>query len=84
MEGIIAGLLKQFEEGKMTRRQLIQSLALAAAAAAAPGAAAAAPTASPGRPPIPQAFEPAPWKTVWLDQELQRMPRLNARLCVRS
>jgi catechol 2,3-dioxygenase-like lactoylglutathione lyase family enzyme len=66
MEGIIAGLLKQFEEGKMTRRQLIQSLALAAAAAA-PGAAAAAQTASPGRPPIPQAFEAAPWKTVWLD-----------------
>jgi catechol 2,3-dioxygenase-like lactoylglutathione lyase family enzyme len=66
MEGIIAGLLKQFEEGKMTRRQLIQSLALAAAAAA-PGATAAAQTASPAKPAISQAFELSPWKTVWLD-----------------
>jgi len=38
MESIIAGLLKEFEDGKMTRRQLIQSLALAASAAAAPDA----------------------------------------------
>jgi catechol 2,3-dioxygenase-like lactoylglutathione lyase family enzyme len=66
MEGIIAGLLRQFEEGKMTRRQLIQSLALAAAAAA-PGGTAAAQTASPAKPAISQAFEPSPWKTVWLD-----------------
>jgi catechol 2,3-dioxygenase-like lactoylglutathione lyase family enzyme len=63
MEGIIAGLLRQFEDGQMTRRQLIQSLALAAAAAA-PGA---AQTSSQGKPAIPQAFEPSPWKTVWLD-----------------
>jgi catechol 2,3-dioxygenase-like lactoylglutathione lyase family enzyme len=43
MEHIIATLLKDFEAGKMTRRQLIQSLALAATAAAgaAPLAAAA-------------------------------------------
>jgi len=60
-------LLKQFEEGKMTRRQLIHSLALAAAAAAAPDAMAAAQSASQSKAPIPQAFEPAPWKTVWLD-----------------
>jgi len=33
MELVIAQLLKQFEDGKVTRRQLIQSLALAAAAA---------------------------------------------------
>jgi catechol 2,3-dioxygenase-like lactoylglutathione lyase family enzyme len=66
MEGIIAGLLRQFEDGQMTRRQLIQSLALAAAAAA-PGATAAAQAASQGKPAIAQAFEPAPWKTVWLD-----------------
>lgn len=66
MEGIIAGLLKDFEDGKMTRRQLIQSLALAAAAAM-PGAAAVAQTAAQNKAPIPQAFEPAPWKTVWLD-----------------
>ncbi|PYR25409.1 MAG: hypothetical protein DMF98_12335, partial [Acidobacteria bacterium] len=66
MEGIIAGLLEQFENGKMTRRQLIQSLALAATAAAS-GSTAAAQTASQSKPVIPQAFEPAPWKTVWLD-----------------
>jgi catechol 2,3-dioxygenase-like lactoylglutathione lyase family enzyme len=67
MESVIAGLLKDFEDGKMSRRQLIQSLALAAAAAM-PGASAfaQAPAAAP-KPPIPQAFEPAPWKTVWLD-----------------
>jgi len=66
VEGIIAGLLKDFEDGKMTRRQLIQSLALAAAAAM-PGAAAVAQTAAQNKAPIPQAFEPAPWKTVSLD-----------------
>ena len=41
MESLIAKLLRDFEEGKMDRRQLIKSLALAATAAAA-----AAPTAS--------------------------------------
>jgi catechol 2,3-dioxygenase-like lactoylglutathione lyase family enzyme len=67
METVIAGLLKDFEDGKMTRRQLIQSLAMAAAAAM-PGAAAMAQTAAPqNKPPIPQAFEPTGWKTVWLD-----------------
>lgn len=65
METVIAGLLKDFEDGKMTRRQLIQSLALAAAAAM-PGAAAAQ-TAAQSKTPIAQAFEPVPWKTVWLD-----------------
>lgn len=39
MEHIIANLLNDFERGKMTRRQLIQSLALTAAAASAAGAA---------------------------------------------
>jgi catechol 2,3-dioxygenase-like lactoylglutathione lyase family enzyme len=66
METVIAGLLKDFEDGKMTRRQLIQSLALAAAAAM-PGAAAAAQTAAATKAPIPRAFEPTGWKTVWLD-----------------
>ena len=39
MESVIAKLLQDFEQGKMNRRQLIQSLSLAAAAAAgmAPG-----------------------------------------------
>lgn len=35
MENLIAKLLQDFEHGKMTRRQLIQSLALAATAASA-------------------------------------------------
>ena len=39
MEHIIANLLSDFEHGKMTRRQLIQSLALTATAASAMGAA---------------------------------------------
>ena len=42
MENIIANLLQEFERGKMTRRQLIQSLALAATAASAASAAPAA------------------------------------------
>lgn len=62
MESVIAGLLTDFEKGKMTRRQLIQSLALAAAAAA-PVATVGAQTAAT----IPAATGPAPWKTVWLD-----------------
>jgi catechol 2,3-dioxygenase-like lactoylglutathione lyase family enzyme len=65
MEALIAGLLEQFEGGKMTRRQLIQSLALAAAAA--PAAAAGAQEAAPKTSAIPPAGAPAPWKTVWLD-----------------
>jgi catechol 2,3-dioxygenase-like lactoylglutathione lyase family enzyme len=63
METLIAGLLKQFEDGRLTRRQLIESLALAAAAAA-PAAAAQSGSAASG---IPPSTGPAPWKTVWLD-----------------
>ena len=57
MEGVIATILKDFEDGKMSRRQLIQSLAMVAVA----GPAAAA---------VPQGAAPAakaPWKTVHLD-----------------
>lgn len=43
MEQIIAKLLHDFERGRMNRRQLIQSLTVAASAAAATGTAAAAP-----------------------------------------
>ncbi len=57
------GLLKQFEDGKMTRRQLIQSLSLAAVAAAPAGAALA--QGSPST--IPAATAPPAFKTVWLD-----------------
>ena len=42
MEQIIAGLLKDFEAGKMNRRQLVQSMAVAAAAIWGGGATAAA------------------------------------------
>jgi len=42
MEHIMAKLLQDFEQGRMTRRQLIQSLALAATAAAASAAPATA------------------------------------------
>src|SRR5678809_545811 len=62
MESLINGLLADFEQGKMTRRQLIQSLALAAAAAA-PVATVGAQTGST----IPAATGPSAFKTVWLD-----------------
>ena len=65
MESVIAGLLQDFEQGKMTRRQLIQSLALAAVAAAPAGSAAA--KAAQKASTIPPPHDPAPWKTVWLD-----------------
>ncbi len=42
MEGTIANLLQQFEQGKLTRRQLIQTVTLAATAASAATAAPAA------------------------------------------
>jgi catechol 2,3-dioxygenase-like lactoylglutathione lyase family enzyme len=54
MEGMIASLLKDFEDGKMNRRQLIRSLAMVAVAG--PAAATQAPSAA-----------RAPWKTVHLD-----------------
>src|SRR5260221_7882626 len=62
MELVIDGLLKDFEAGKMTRRQLIKSLTVAAVAAA-PASALAQGAAST----IPPSKGPAPWKTVWLD-----------------
>jgi catechol 2,3-dioxygenase-like lactoylglutathione lyase family enzyme len=65
MESVIAGLLQDFENGKMTRRQLIRSLALAAVAAAPAGSAAA--QAAQKASTIPPPHDPAPWKTVWLD-----------------
>jgi catechol 2,3-dioxygenase-like lactoylglutathione lyase family enzyme len=59
METVIAKLLKDFEDGKMNRRQLIQSLALAAVAAAG-GTSVGAQTQAP-------ASSGPPWTTVWLD-----------------
>lgn len=61
MESLIAKMIGDFESGKLTRRQLIQSLALCATAPAAAVAAAQAPAAGSA------ASGPAPWKTVWLD-----------------
>jgi catechol 2,3-dioxygenase-like lactoylglutathione lyase family enzyme len=65
MESVIAGLLKQFEDGKLTRRQLIQSLTLAAAAAVPGGAVLAGQAAKESQ--IPPPKDPTPWKTVYLD-----------------
>jgi catechol 2,3-dioxygenase-like lactoylglutathione lyase family enzyme len=61
MEGFISKLLEDFERGHMTRRQLVQSMALAviagpAIAATTPGALRAASRST-----------PAPWRTVHLD-----------------
>jgi len=66
MEQVIDGLLRDFERGRMSRRQLIQSLALAAAAAA-PGGTLLAQGAQKAPSMIPAAKDAAPWKTVWLD-----------------
>ena len=61
MESVIAKLLADFDSGKMSRRQLIQSLAMAALAAPAAALAGQGPSAA------PSAHAAAPWKTVWLD-----------------
>ena len=59
METIIARLLKDFEDGKMNRRQLIKSRAVAAVAATGSATVGAQTPAAPAA--------AAPWKTVWLD-----------------
>ena len=59
METLIAKLLQDFESGRMDRRQLIRSLALAALAA--PAAAAVDPRQ------LAAASHAAPWKTVFMD-----------------
>src|SRR5215469_8862167 len=64
MEQIISGLLRDFEAGKLTRRQLIQALALGVTAGPAALAAAQKPAEQSS---IPPPRSPAPWKTVWLD-----------------
>ncbi len=64
MEQIISELLQNCESGKLTRRQLIQTLTLGVTAGAAALMAAQEPAAQSG---IPAPSSPAPWKTVWLD-----------------
>ena len=58
MEAVIATILKDFEDGKMNRRQLIQSLAMVAVAG---------PAAAAGAPQAPAPAAKAPWRTVHLD-----------------
>ena len=62
MESVIARLLSDFENGKMTRRQLVQSLALVAMGAPVASAVAHSVATTPTVKPVA-----APWKTVWLD-----------------
>ena len=62
MEAVIARLLNDFESGKLTRRQLVQTLALVAVGS--PVASALAQNASSVQ---ASTSAPAPWKTVWLD-----------------
>jgi catechol 2,3-dioxygenase-like lactoylglutathione lyase family enzyme len=61
VESTIAQLVSQFENGTLSRRQLIQALAMIAAGR--PVAAAVGGPAMSGRA-VPS---PAPWQTVWLD-----------------
>ena len=64
METVIARLLSEFENGRLSRRQLVQTLALVAVGS--PVASAIAQSAATS--PIPSSStSPAPWKTVWLD-----------------
>jgi catechol 2,3-dioxygenase-like lactoylglutathione lyase family enzyme len=58
MESVIARLLNDFESGRLTRRQLVQALALVAVGS---------PLAAANRSIAPTAVTAAPWKTVWLD-----------------
>ena len=64
MEDVINRLLQDFEAGKLTRRQLIQALALGVTVGPAALAATQQPAAKSS---IPPPRSPAPWKTVWLD-----------------
>ena len=62
METVIARLLSDFEHGKMTRRQLVQSLALVAMGIPVASAVAEGVATRPIVKPVA-----APWKTVYLD-----------------
>lgn len=61
MESVVAALLRDFEHGKLTRRQLVQTLALMAVGSPVASAVAQSVAASPAKP------VGTPWKTVWLD-----------------
>jgi len=62
MESVVAALLRDFESGKLTRRQLVQTLALIAVGSPVGSAVAQSVAAAPA--PTPSG---TPWKTVFLD-----------------
>jgi len=61
MESVVAALLRDFESGKLTRRQLVQTLALMAVGSPVASAVAQSMAIAPAKP------AGTPWKTVWLD-----------------
>jgi catechol 2,3-dioxygenase-like lactoylglutathione lyase family enzyme len=61
MESVVAALLRDFESGKLTRRQLVQTLALMAVGSPVASAVAQSMATTPAKP------AGTPWKTVWLD-----------------
>ena len=61
MESVVAALLRDFESGKLTRRQLVQTLALMAVGSPVASAVAQSMGTAPAKP------AGTPWKTVWLD-----------------
>ena len=61
MESVVAALLRDFENGKLTRRQLVQTLALMAVGSPVASAMAESAAAAPAKP------AGTPWKTVFLD-----------------
>jgi catechol 2,3-dioxygenase-like lactoylglutathione lyase family enzyme len=61
MESVVAALLRDFESGKLTRRQLVQTLALMAVGSPVASAVAQSVAGAPAKP------AGTPWKTVWLD-----------------
>ena len=61
MESVVAALLRDFESGKLTRRQLVQTLALMAVGSPVASAVAQSVATAPAEP------AGTPWKTVWLD-----------------
>src|SRR4051812_12704198 len=62
MESVVAALLRDFESGKLTRRQLVQTLALMAIGSPVASALAQSAAASPAK-----VASGTPWKTVYLD-----------------
>src|SRR6478736_410437 len=74
MESVIAKLLQNFEQGKMNRRQLIQSLSLAAAAAAG-----IAPAARAAGKPLEALYVLLKGPRQWLQRRSSKLSALNRR-----